>query len=151
MKERITLKDLLLKKVPKEYTLERIAEEIGVHNQSINDYSAGLSLPSVDIAKKLAQMGHYSVDEIIFFDGDDYKGNKKKGKRKISDLIENSLFSKNKIAVFCGVSETRIRQFMSTNKKPSIKLAKKLSEYFKMRTEDIIFFEGDEEIESEIR
>jgi len=50
-------------------TQKELASIVGVHFSHMSRYERGISLPSIDVAKKLAQMFHVSADYLLFDDG----------------------------------------------------------------------------------
>ena len=49
-------------------TQKELASIVGVHFSHMSRYERGLSLPSIDVVKKLAQMFHVSADYLLFDD-----------------------------------------------------------------------------------
>ncbi|MBM3222931.1 MAG: helix-turn-helix transcriptional regulator [Candidatus Tectomicrobia bacterium] len=49
-------------------TQKELARIVGVHFSHMSRYERGLSLPSIDVIKKLAQMFHVSADYLLFDD-----------------------------------------------------------------------------------
>lgn len=49
-------------------TQKELARIVGVHFSHMSRYERGISLPSVDVVKKLAQMFHVSADYLLFDD-----------------------------------------------------------------------------------
>ncbi|MGE3537403.1 MAG: helix-turn-helix domain-containing protein [Candidatus Tectimicrobiota bacterium] len=47
-------------------TQKELASIVGVHFSHMSRYERGISLPSVDVVKKLAQMFHVSADYLLF-------------------------------------------------------------------------------------
>jgi len=50
-------------------TQKELASIVGVHFSHMSRYERGISLPSIDVVKKLAQMFHVSADYLLFDDG----------------------------------------------------------------------------------
>jgi transcriptional regulator with XRE-family HTH domain len=50
-------------------TQKELASIVGVHFSHMSRYERGISLPSIDVVKKLAQMFHVSTDYLLFGDG----------------------------------------------------------------------------------
>ena len=48
-------------------TQEEVAAELGISKNTIVNYEAYRSTPTVETAQKLAKLYHMSVDDIIFF------------------------------------------------------------------------------------
>lgn len=49
-------------------TQKELASIVGVHFSHMSRYERGISLPSIDVVKKLAQMFHVSADYLLFGD-----------------------------------------------------------------------------------
>ena len=49
-------------------TQKELASIVGVHFSHMSRYERGISLPSIDVVKKLAQMFHVSADYLLFDD-----------------------------------------------------------------------------------
>ena len=47
-------------------TQKELASMVGVHFSHMSRYERGISLPSIDVVKKLAQMFHVSADYLLF-------------------------------------------------------------------------------------
>jgi len=47
-------------------TQKELASIVGVHFSHMSRYERGISLPSIDVVKKLAQMFHVSADDLLF-------------------------------------------------------------------------------------
>jgi len=47
-------------------TQKELASIVGVHFSHMSRYERGISLPSIDVVKKLAQMFHVSADYLLF-------------------------------------------------------------------------------------
>jgi len=52
-------------------TQKELASIVGVHFSHMSRYERGISLPSIDVVKKLAQMFHVSADYLLFDDSQD--------------------------------------------------------------------------------
>jgi transcriptional regulator with XRE-family HTH domain len=50
-------------------TQKELASIVGVHFSHMSRYERGISLPSIDVVKKLAQLFHVSADYLLFDDG----------------------------------------------------------------------------------
>jgi len=50
-------------------TQKELASIVGVHFSHMSRYERGISLPSIDVVKKLAQMFHVSADYLLFDEG----------------------------------------------------------------------------------
>lgn len=50
-------------------TQKELASIVGVHFSHLSRYERGLSLPSVEVVKKMAQLFHVSTDYLLFEDG----------------------------------------------------------------------------------
>jgi transcriptional regulator with XRE-family HTH domain len=50
-------------------TQKELASIVGVHFSHMSRYERGISLPSIDVVKKLTQLFHVSADYLLFDDG----------------------------------------------------------------------------------
>ena len=130
-----------IKLLRKEHKISQaaLAKELNITQQAVQKWEKGKSDPDIDMLKKIAQYFNVTVDDLLGTDclPFDYK-NLTDLSKKIYDLRVNKRVSRMDIADAIGVNIHEYLDYEIGEKEPSVKILRKISDFFHVSIEYLL-------------